>query len=111
MSHPILHGPHILSRRLIEQNIPRKIAGVYVLSAREGNAINARRIGRADEDLALALREFVGLYSHFSCAAAESPLSAYAMECELHHARDLPESRSHPIAPPNSDGACPVCGR
>jgi hypothetical protein len=111
MPHPILDGPHVLSLRLIEQTIPRKVAGVYVLSAREGNAINPRRIGRADEDLASALREFVGLYSHFSCAAAQSPASAYAMECELHHAWDLPESPNHPAPPPNGDAVCPVCGR
>ena len=111
MPHPILNGPHVLSLKFIQQFVPRKVAGVFVLSAREGNAMHARRIGRADDDLASTLRDFVGLYSHFSCAAAESPVTAYAMECELHHAWDLPESPSHPVALQTSDAACPVCGR
>jgi len=110
MSLPALDGPHALSASLVERTIRGRLAGVYSLSAKEGGVINLRRIGRADADIAAALREFIGLYSHFSCAAAASPEQAYEMECRLYHAWTPPENTTHPARPPSYDGACPVCG-
>ena len=111
LSLPTLVGPYALSQHLVDDTVRGKVAGVFALSAKEGGAVNLRRIGRADDDLAAALREFIGLYSHFSCAAADSAESAYAMECRLHHAWTLPENPSHPTRPSESAEGCPVCGK
>jgi hypothetical protein len=108
---PTLDGPHALSQRLVEQTIRGKFPGVYALSAKEGGIVNLRRIGRADADLGAALREFIGVYSHFSCVAAADPASAYEMECRLYHAWSPPENLVHPESPGEGNGVCPVCGR
>ena len=111
MSLPNLDGPHALSQRIIEQTIRRKVAGIYALSAKEGGVIALRRIGRADADLAAALLEFLGVYSHFSFAVAETIERAYEMECRLYHASAPPENAAHPVSPSGSASLCPVCGR
>ena len=111
MSLPTLDGPHALSQRLVDETIRRKVAGVYVLHAKEGGSVNLRRVGRADGDLGAALREFIGIYSHFSCVAAADPVSAYEMECRLYHAWSPPENPAHPEGSSAGAGACPVCGR
>jgi len=60
---PIVIGPHVPSQRLVDEAIPGKVPGVYALSAKEGGAVNLRRVGRADDDHAMALRESIGLCS------------------------------------------------
>ena len=111
MALPALIGPHTLSVSIVDQVSRSKVAGVYVLSARVGGDINVRRVVRSDDDLASALKEFVGLYSHFSCASATSPRNAYEMECELFHAEKPPENTSHPVRPLGADWTCPTCGQ
>jgi len=106
---PILSGPFVLSVGAVEEAIRGKISGVYVLSTKAGGDINCRRVGRADDDLGMTIKDFVGLYSHFSYASALSPAQAYAMECEFYHSGKLPENPAHPMKPAGCHWICPVC--
>ena len=111
MALPSLSGPHILSIRIIDQTITGKVPGVYALNARVGGALTTRRVGRSVDDLATRIKEFVGLYSDFSCAIVSSPKHAYESECELYHVWMPPENTDHPARPDDADWAFPICGR
>jgi hypothetical protein len=102
---------NVLSSTTIAQAIRRKSAGVYVLSALEEGVANVRRVGRSDDDVAEALRDSIGLYSHFAFVYAASPKDAYEIECELYHSLRPPENPIHPVKPDENAGVCPVCGR
>ena len=111
MALPSLSGPHILSIRSIDQTITDKMPGVHVPNARVGGVLTARRAGRSEDDLATRIKEFVGLYSDFSCAVASLPKHAYELECELYHAWMPPENTGHPARPDDADWSCPICSR
>jgi hypothetical protein len=102
---------NVLSSGIIERTIRRKSAGVYVLSALEEGVASARRVGRSDDDIAEALRESIGLYSHFAFVYAPSPKGAYEVECEIYHSLRPPENPTHPAKPTEMAWVCPVCGR
>ena len=95
---------------MVDRTIRRKAGGIYVLSAKAGDTFTTQRIGRSDDDIASALKGFIGLYSHFSWAHASSPRHAFEMECALYHAEKRPESTSHPAKTNGTDWVCPVCG-
>ncbi|HKX10225.1 MAG TPA: hypothetical protein VJN67_18655 [Stellaceae bacterium] len=107
---PSLNGPHLLNAQVIGRTVTRKSAGVYVVNSVAGGAATPRFVGRADDDLAARLKEYVGLYASFAFVYASSPASAYEIECQIYHALRPPESTRHPAKPAGAEGACPVCG-
>ena len=107
---PSLNGPHLLNAQVIGRTVTRKSAGVYVVNSVTGGAASPRLVGRADDDLAAGLKEYIGLYASFAFVYASSPASAYELECQIYHALRPLESTRHPAKPAGIEASCPLCG-
>ena len=107
---PSLNGPHVLNAQVISRTVTRKSPGVYVVNSVMGGAADPRLVGRADDDLAASLKEYIGLYASFNFAYASSPANAYEIECQIYHALKPPESTRHPTKPASGESECPICG-
>ena len=107
---PSLNGPHLLNAQVIGRTVTRKSAGVYVVKSVAGGAASPRLVGRAEDDLATSLKEYIGLYASFAFVYSSSPASAYEIECQIYHALRPPENAGHPLRPADAEGSCPVCG-
>ena len=112
MAAPKLRGPHKLMSGVIDIFVPAGVAGVYALGPIvPGGLQEVDAVGRAERDLAEALKGLVGVSSGFMFATVSSAAEAFLQECELHHAHGLAGRRAHPVAPERSGLECPICGR
>jgi hypothetical protein len=102
-------GPRALTKAKIDELLPRKVIGSYVLS-RDGKT--AHYVGRSDSDLASRLKSHVGSgdYTVFWYEVVESPMQAYFLESEWYHKYHPADNQNHPAVPPGATWKCPVAG-
>jgi len=106
-----LGGPHELNAETIAAAVSRKAPGTFALGRAEGQTFYIRYVGRSDDDVAAALGEHVGDYSHFKFTYFGSPRAAFEKECQLYH--DFGEAKLnnkfHPLRPSSGNWHCPRC--
>ncbi len=106
-----LEGPFQLSITSIDEHVPANAPGVFALSdviATDGSsAINC--VGRSDDDVAAALKSWIGRYKYFGFVYCLNAARAYAKECELFHQFHPTDNSAHPV---KSDplARCSRCG-
>ena len=105
-----LAGPYRLTVDGIELVVRRKSAGVFALGRldRNGN-FRLSRVGRSDDDLQEALRNFIASGPLFKFAYARDPEEAFLKECELFHSFRPQSNFFHPTRPEGSRITCPLC--
>jgi len=104
-----MRGPFPLQPLTIGMHVPFGRPGVYCLAKKPG-AVN--RVGRAEQDLRLSLKSYIGKYPFFWFEPAMSSDESYATCCRLYHKYaelDTLDDRIHP-APEKPGQKCPVCG-
>lgn len=111
MTAPRLFGPLPLAADRVEKHLQANSPGVYALGEIVNGTFVIRVIGRADEDLRIALKAFVsGSYKHFKFSYALSPRDAFAKECQLFHSLEVLHARQpHPTPPKGMDLRCWTC--
>ncbi len=110
MDIPELAGPFKLTGSNLSIQIRRGILGAYVLGPlRADGHLTVRLTGRADRDLAAALREHVERYEAFGFARAASPREALEIECRLYHHFEPADNAVHPQCAADRDWTCPLC--
>ncbi|MBL7075059.1 hypothetical protein ISS37_07465 [candidate division KSB1 bacterium] len=105
-----MQGPFPLKKDIIEAVVLPKPPGIFLLF--NGIYSSPKYVGRADRNLAKALKTWIGKYHFFKFDFCASPEGAFLRECSLYHhfagSRHL-ENGSHPQRPPNFNWRCPVC--
>jgi hypothetical protein len=110
MDIPELAGPFKLTDSNLSIQVRRGILGAYVLGPlRADGHLTVRLTGRADGDLAAALRGHIDRYEAFGFARAASSREALDIECRLFHHFEPADNAIHPQPPPDSDWTCPLC--
>ena len=117
-----LEGPYLLDVETINHVVTRNSPGVYVLGSEiesirlptfNLSAFKVRNVGRSDKNLGLSLTEKIGIYPKFKFAYAESPESAFRLECKLWHNYGGPngdlDMKAHPRGPEGSGLKCIRC--
>ena len=105
-----------LASPVIDDLIPPKTIGNYVLGYRYGETIQVKYVGRSDTDLNRRLKEHLDdPYDAFMFSTQNTPEEAYIEECWNWHWCDGPQGRlDNEILPDRPEGCeehCPVCGR
>jgi hypothetical protein len=105
-----LYGPHPLRQDTIKELVIVASPGTYVLGDSDAAGFRPRCIGRAEFDVAVRIRQYVGFYSEFKFAYCDSGRAAFERECELYHefAASL-DSPLHPSRRACSGWRCPYC--
>jgi len=114
MAMPSLVGPFPLTPTGINLNQAPGTPAAYCLGTIGADGrFMAGYVGRVDDGLAAHLRSYVGSkqYDVFMYALAPSPQRAFVMECQIHHGFAPRDSTTHPVRPPDTDWACPACGK
>jgi len=104
-----MKGPYPLQPLTIGMHVPCAVRGVYCL-ARKPGAVSL--VGRAEKDLRVSLKSYLGKYPLFWFETALSSDDCYAAHCRVYHKyADLGtlEDRIHPAAE-RPGQKCPVCG-
>ena len=104
-----------LASPVIDDLIPPKTIGNYVLGYRVGKTIQVKYVGRSDTDLNRRLKEHLeDPYDAFMFNIQNTPEEAYIEECWNWHGCDGEEwldNKIHPDRPEGCTEICPVCGR
>jgi hypothetical protein len=112
MALPTLIGPKELTRAAIDEELPRKVGGAYVIGTRTPEHVMlVPYAGRSDDDIAGRLKTHIGNYDAFSYILADSPKQAYELHCEIYHELKPSKNPQHPHKPSGVECVCPVCGR
>ncbi|HEX3066920.1 MAG TPA: hypothetical protein VHQ39_15620 [Dongiaceae bacterium] len=110
MDIPELAGPFKLTDSNLSIQVRRGTLGAYVLGPlRADGHLTVRLTGRADGDLAAALRGHIDRYEAFGFARAASSREALDIECRLFHHFEPADNAIHPQPPPDSDWTYPLC--
>jgi hypothetical protein len=103
---------HKLTKESINQNVPRKLSGVYRLdrtSSRAEEPFITDYVGRSDSDLNDQLQKHIGKYTWYWCEYSTSPKAAFERECEMYHDYKPRDNAPHPARPFGSGWKCPRC--
>lgn len=105
-------GPFELTLDDINENVTKTSAGNYALGyVRENGVFVVQYVGRADQDVALRLKQHVKeSYSHFKFSYASSPRNAFLKECENYHdfgGKTKLKNKYHPDRPEGTNWKCP----
>jgi hypothetical protein len=112
-------GPYKLTNEKIDEVIVKISAGNYALGKITKESFDVYYVGRSDDDVNKALKQWVGEYPNkyvdFKFSYADSPKAAYEKECKNYHDfggdTKLDNQReSHPKCPAGTNLKCPMCG-
>jgi hypothetical protein len=110
MANTGLLGPHRLSFDAIEAAIVDGSPGVFALGRIDsGGKFCVNHVGRADADIKVRLRDFIGSDSLFKYDYYRSAEAAFRKECELFHDVRPPRNLVHPGRPKGTSWECPRC--
>ncbi len=105
-----LLGPYRLSVDVIDRTVTGNSPGGFALGYVDANGrFCLSRVGRADSNLAGGLRAFIGTDLMFKFRLFDTAEQAFLKECELFHAFNPPNNRSHPARTPGTRWTCPHC--
>lgn len=105
-----LMGPFELNYDTIAVQVPTQVCGTYALGHIDRSSVfRIERVGRADADLQVSLRNFIGCSMRFKFIPSLAPKQAFEIECELFHQFRPPGNFIHPHRPAGADWTCPVC--
>jgi hypothetical protein len=105
-----LLGPYRLTFDGIQTAIANPMPGVFALGHLDGSGrFCVTRVGRSDDDVSSALRDFIGSENYFKFDVLSSSKAAFEKECGLYHDFSPRGNRIHPARPPQSDWTCPHC--
>jgi hypothetical protein len=104
-----MRGPFPLQPLPVDMHVPCAVPGVFCL-AKKPDRVSL--IGRADKDLRVALKSYIGKYPIFWFETALSTGECYVTQCRLYHRHvdtGTLEEHLHPAAEKPGQ-KCPVCG-
>lgn len=105
-----LSGPYRLTFDAIDAAVAEALPGVFALGyADTSGRFCVNHIGRADGDIKLRLRDFIGSDSLFKYGYLPSAQAAFLRECELFHDIRPPRTLVHPGRPKGTSWECPRC--
>jgi hypothetical protein len=105
-----MRGPFVLTSKKIDKEITKTSPGAYQLS----NLIDSvKYVGRADNDIYVRLKQWLGKYKYFWYSYATSPKDAFEQECNSYHyyggTQGHLENDKHPQCPEGTTWRCPKC--
>jgi hypothetical protein len=105
-----LLGPYRLTFDDINTAVNQTYPGVFALGHldRDGRFC-VTRVGRSDQDVGAALRDFIGSENYFKFDILSTGRAAFEKECTLYHDFSPRGNRVHPQRPTDSDWTCPHC--
>jgi hypothetical protein len=108
---PELDGPpYRLKEDVLKVRTPEAAKGIFVLSY---DRAQDARVGRADKDLRVTLKDYVGEYAYFYFEVIERMDERFYRECELFHLlggdHGQLDNSAHPQPSKDSKLFCPVC--
>jgi hypothetical protein len=109
MASPQLSRLHSLDDAVIDIEVTRTSAGVYVLDKTTAGAFEAAYVGRSDTDVNGRLHQHVRRYKFFMFGYSSSAKAAFEAECQLYHDLRPPDNANHPARPAGSGWRCPRC--
>jgi len=106
-----LEGRFELTAASIDEHAPANAPGVFALSdaAAADGASAIKYVGRSDNDVAAALKSWIGRYRYFGFVYCLNAARAYAKECELFHQFHPTDNSAHPLKS-DSTSKCSRCG-
>jgi len=105
-----LRGPFTLSDDLVDQEVSRRSAGVYVLDdSHDILSFHVAYVGSSNVDVNNQLHVHVGAYQRFMYEYCPSPRVAFEKECSLFHDFESQGNLLHPRRPSQSGWQCPRC--
>jgi len=110
-----MQGPYTLKNDNIDEVITKTSAGNYALGDSDEKTFYVRYVGRADENVKVRLKSWVGKkdkYKEFKFSYATSPKAAFEKECQNYHdfgGSDKLDNDIHPDRPEGSGWKCPMC--
>jgi hypothetical protein len=105
-----LSGPYRLTFDAIDAAITQRAPGVFALGRADSSGrFCVNYVGRADGDIRVRLRDFIGSDTLFKYGYTPTLQAAFERECELFHDVRPPRSLVHPGRPKGTNWECPRC--
>lgn len=105
-----LLGPYRLTFDSIKSAVSGPTPGVFALGHLDVDGrFCVTRVGRSDQDVGSALRDFIGSENYFKFDILSSGRAAFEKECSLYHDFSPRGNRVHPSRPDGSNWTCPHC--
>ena len=110
-----LNGPYELEESIVNRTVPKGITGIYLLGriTSAGDEYVILLNGRAEKDLNVELKNYIGKYDVFKYSKSENLFESFKLDCSNFHKLNGSAVKlgiHHPESPEELEWKCPVCG-